>query len=238
MKKYMALILTLVLTLALLLTGCGDKDSDSDDRDDRDRDSVTQSVASNAQVAALKAEIKNAYSSFVADTALKGEMYGAMEDYYFYDGDQFYFYAYETDGRLVAYEDARLISGVSLGDYNGYTIYEIENTVIDFEAETILESASKPTFKNPFDSPNNAANQAATKAEIKNAYCAFVADIALDGEMYGAIEDYYFYDGDQCFAYDPNGELVVYKEVSVISGVSLGKYNGYTIYEIENTILG
>lgn len=126
MKKYIALTLAIVMML-LSLMGCS-INIEFGLEEDQDEQDIRESVYSNAAAAALKAEIKNAYSAFVAETALDGRTYKDMEDYY-YVSDEGQIYAVEADGDVVCKEGFE-ISGVTLGEYSGYTLYETDNAIL------------------------------------------------------------------------------------------------------------
>ncbi len=76
----------------------------------------------------------------------------------------------------------------------GFTIVEL---VIVIAVIAILAAILIPVFANVTES----ANEASLKTEIRNAYSAFVADAALNGEEYLEIEDYIFYDGETYYAW-------------------------------------
>ncbi len=75
---------------------------------------VFSNVIETANESSRKAEIKNAYSKFVADTALENETYAAIEDYIYYDGEAYYTY----DGAAATNPNTTAVD-----TNNGWTIY-------------------------------------------------------------------------------------------------------------------
>ena len=92
---------------------------------------VFSNVVDNANAASLKAEIKNAYSSFVADEALDGRTYEDIEDYVFGDGESYYVWNASANDGEGAWETTSFTKGTedfqSAKSYNGFTLY-IDNT--------------------------------------------------------------------------------------------------------------
>ncbi len=92
---------------------------------------VFSNVVDNANAASLKAEIKNAYSSFVADEALDGRTYEDIEDYVFGDGESYYVWNASANDGEGAWEETSFTKGAedfqSSKSYNGFTLY-IDNT--------------------------------------------------------------------------------------------------------------
>ena len=82
---------------------------------------VFSNVIEKADESAIKAEIKNAYSKFVADQALDNETYGAIEDYVYEeitDEDTDPVYKFDgTDGTIPSGKTAVAT------DVNGFNIY-------------------------------------------------------------------------------------------------------------------
>ncbi|MBE6793219.1 MAG: prepilin-type N-terminal cleavage/methylation domain-containing protein [Ruminococcaceae bacterium] len=103
----------------------------------------------------------------------------------------------------------------------GFTIVEL---VIVIAVIAILAAILIPVFANVTDN----ANEAAAKAEIKNAYSAFVAEQALGGYTYEAIENY-LYVNDKDEVYTSDGKLA---EDTVLVGTPtpVKTVNGYEIY--------
>ena len=75
---------------------------------------VFSNVIETANETGRQAEIKNAYSEFVTDTALENESYAAIEDYIYYDGEAYYNY----DGTAATNPNTTAVS-----TNNGWTIY-------------------------------------------------------------------------------------------------------------------
>lgn len=116
----------------------------------------------------------------------------------------------------------------------GFTIVEL---VIVIAVIAILAAILIPVFANVTDS----ANEASLKAEIKNAYSAFVADVALDGDTYESIEEYIFGDGTDYYKWDASagedGKGAWVDDDAFTKGAedfqSSKAYNGFTLY-IDN----
>ena len=105
----------------------------------------------------------------------------------------------------------------------GFTIVEL---VIVIAVIAILAAILIPVFANVTDS----AKDASVKAEIKNAFSAFVAEQALAAEDYGEIGDYYYNDGTTTYEWkaDDSIDEVTY---TVVAADKVGEQNGYAIYK-------
>ena len=79
---------------------------------------VFSNVIETANESSRKAEIKNAYSKFVADAALANETYEAIEDYTYVDGDGNAWNYDGTTGTAPAANAEALAE-----DVNGWDIY-------------------------------------------------------------------------------------------------------------------
>ena len=114
----------------------------------------------------------------------------------------------------------------------GFTIVEL---VIVIAVIAILAAILIPVFANVTDS----ANEASLKAEIKNAYSAFVADVALEGDTYESIEEYIFGDGTDYYKWDASagedgkGAWVTTTFTKGAEDFESDEYNGFTLY-IDN----
>ncbi len=86
---------------------------------------VFADVTDSAKEASATAEVKNAYSSFVAEQALAAEEYGEIGDYYYVKGDDAYEWVIDTNGKgsasAVTYT---AVADDKVDDQNGYAIYK------------------------------------------------------------------------------------------------------------------
>ena len=106
----------------------------------------------------------------------------------------------------------------------GFTIVEL---VIVIAVIAILAAILIPVFADVTSSADATANT----ANIKSAYNAFVADQALDAEPYLAIEDYYYYDGEDAFAWDADDQSAEDVDYTPVADDKVGDFNGYSIYK-------
>ena len=109
----------------------------------------------------------------------------------------------------------------------GFTIVEL---VIVIAVIGILSAVLIPTFANLIGD----AKEAKIKAEVSNAYTAYLQVHATDDE-YLAQDEVYFSDDDLATVYHFNGSewAKVTTTTAPANGysVSLGEYNGYHLYE-------
>ena len=111
----------------------------------------------------------------------------------------------------------------------GFTIVEL---VIVIAVIAILAAILIPVFANVTDN----AKTASAKAEIKNAFSAYITAAALNNETYDEIDTYYFVDAENTiYQVEADGDLIIAPTGTTISGTSLGEFNNYNIYAITGT---
>lgn len=152
MKRFISLI----LFAALLFTfaACSQNENKLSKADQKKID----------QISAVFEDYKDDYSEY---------KHGEIDDYIFYDGDDFYRVDEDSIEEMKSSSD-KIGNPASYNEYDGYQIYFYE------KSGTVAE-----------------ANRKSNQAYAKNAYSAYIADLAMDGYVsYPTIEDFtYYYDG-------------------------------------------
>lgn len=155
-----------------------------------------------AELQRLYDDIKDAYKAFTKDQA---DFPYDIEDVIFDDGDNYY----AVEKRKV----------VVLDDVDDDDLWKSDRKYYGF----YICVEEDDTFSSIVEETNKKSRQ----AEIKNAYSKFVADRALENQLYNAIGDYVYYDGENFYTsdgekYSVNGTLI-----------HLCDANGWGIYEVE-----
>lgn len=128
---------------------------------------------------------------------------------------------------------------MNLKNKKGFTIVEL---VIVIAVIAILAAILIPTFSNIVETANNTAAQ----AELKNAYSAYTAELAMKGEAFDASVHYFKIDnayyiysntsGQFTKIADPSDKIVMYEDTPDTALVE-GK-NYYTLAESTYSLVG
>lgn len=175
MKKILSI--ALIFTILLAFTGC---DNENEKR---------------------YRAIEDAYDAFVDDQDYVNYECGDIDEYVFYDGDDYY-RVKKDEVKEVKPSSNTIGNRASDNEYEGYYVYFYEGTGV-----------------------TAAAHKNGNQAEIKNAFTAYCAEMAMDGTATtDRIEDLIYSDGQSY--YDHEGKKVN----PALAGQFIDSFSGWLLY--------